>query len=563
MAHWPRNCSRLTDWACRRVVGVLHNRSGNFGVIVGLTALPFVVAVGGGIDLTNVWRYRSAAQDAADTAVIAAAKYVGTTPGERERLADLYFLANVSDDIGADVSKDNLTVENGKYKYSVAFDVDTPFLGLMNVDALNVSVEAVSARANIPLDIVLVLDSSGSMGNDSRMIELKAAVKLFLDQFSGAESGDAKVQAALIPFDTQVRLDSATMGTYAGNAANPYGTTNCASIVDVADRAACVAAQAVADPVLDCNALSWSATTFDRSKCSPLNDGFKLGTAATWDDCGRWSCTTSYYTAYKSSGRYVIDRYATYSSCGWVWSSSRWGGNWDYVCSNVPYGSATRIYSVAIPAVSSAPLASKNNDTETANNDLILTSSQVWSGCVIDRSDPYDMQNDAPQASIAATLYPKANCAKATLLPVHPLTTDLATLKTKVDAMQPSGNTNITIGVQWGMEAFTATYPLAGVNTDSRTQKIMIVLTDGNNTQNRWSGANQATLIDKRTETACKNTRAMGVEVFTIRLMEGNKTLLMGCASDDDHYFPVTTASELTNTFREIAERVLRIRIVS
>lgn len=547
----------------RRVAGFLRDSRGNFGMMVAIAVVPLVLSIGGGVDVANVWRSKAEAQAAADSAVIVAAKYVGTDASERERLADMYMQANIGDDIDADLSGTNLTKANGRYTYALEFSVETPFLSLMRVTSLDVSVEAVSARANIPLDIVLVLDSSGSMQNDSRMSELKSAVKLFLDQFAGTEIGDAKVQAALIPFDTQVRLDSATMGTYAGNAANPYATTNCATIADATDRAACTAAQAVQDPAVDCSALNWNASSFDRSKCGPQTDGFKLGTARNWEDCGRWSCSTYYYTAYKSGSSYLIDRYYTYLSCEWVWVSSRWGGSWDRVCRDLPYGSATRIYSATITTPATTPLTTKNNATETANNDLILTQSETWSGCVIDRTQPYDVQNDAPLSAIAATLYPKANCGVGTLLAVQPLTTDLATLKTKVDSMQPSGNTNITIGVQWGMEAFTPTYPLAGANTDARAQKVMIVLTDGNNTQNRWSGGSQASLIDARTTLACSNAKLMKVELYTIRLINGNEALLKGCATDANHYFSVTSASQLTETFREIAERVLRIRIVS
>ncbi|TFF27129.1 VWA domain-containing protein [Jiella endophytica] len=535
--------------AGRCIARFMKDRRGNFGMMVGLAAVPLVFAIGGGVDLSNVWRYKSAAQAAADTAVIVAAKYLGTDSAERERLADMYFLANISDDIDADVSATNLSIVDGKYKYNVDFDVDTPFLSLFHVASLNVALEAVSARSNIPLDIVLVLDSSGSMQNDSRMTELKAAVKLFLGQFSGAVAGDAKVQAALVPFDTQVRLDAATMGTYSTTPTNPYATTtNCSSITDAADRAACELAQTVTDPVVNCSALNSNANSVDRSACSPTADGFKLGTTNyVAYNCYRYSCSFYQYKASKSGTTFQVER--TSASCVLIWCST--------------FGNSTTIYSVTVQSNTSTPVATKDNDTTTANNDLILTGTETWSGCVIDRTQPYDVQKDAPQSSIAATLYPKANCARNTLLAAYPLTTDLATLKTKVDAMQPSGNTNITIGVQWGMEAFTPTYPLAGANTDARTQKVMIVLTDGNNTQNRWNGSSQSSQIDARTSLACTNAKAMDVELYTIRLIDGNETLLKNCATDTSHYFSVTSASQLTKTFQEIAERVLRIRIVS
>ncbi|MBP0614621.1 TadE/TadG family type IV pilus assembly protein [Jiella mangrovi] len=531
---------------------LVRDTRGNFGMMTALAAVPVIVAIGGGVDAGNVWRYKSEAQAAADSAVIVAARDASGDDTERERLADMYFLANIADDIDADVSGTNLQIENGEYIYNVDFKVETPFLGLIGIENLTVGVESVSARANIPLDIVLVLDSSGSMANDSRMVELKKAVGLFLDQFAGAESGDAKVQAALIPFDTQVRLDSTTMGTYAGTPANPYATTDCSTIADLTDRAACVAAQAIADPVIDCSKLNYNANYIDRYFCSPTRDGFELGTTNILTGCYTYYyCVTYSYTASQSGTNYVVDRQNVSKQCSYRG------------CSYVAYGSSTRIYSQVITTTGTTPVTTKDNDTETANNDLILTASETWSGCVIDRTQSYDVTNDPPQTGVSATIYPKANCARDTLLPVYPLTTDLTTLKTKVNQMQPSGNTNITIGVQWGMEAFTSTYPLAGANTDTRTQKVMIVLTDGNNTQNRWNGSDKVSAIDARTTKACENAKADDIEIFTIRLMSGNETLLTGCASDSDHYFPVTTASELTQTFREIAERVLRIRLVS
>ena len=520
-------------------------------MIAGIAAVPLVFALGGGVDLSTAWRHKAQAQLAADSAVIIAAKYTGTSAAERERLADMYFSANVTEKIKADVSKANLSLVNGSYKYEVDFDIETPFLSLLHVASLKVGVSAISARANIPLDIVLVLDSSGSMQNDNRMTELKGAVKLFLDQFAGATSGDGKVQASLVPFDTQVRLDAATMGVYAGTATNPYATTNCYTIIDTTDRAACLSAQNVVDPVVDCSKLNASANAIDRYVCAPTLDGFKTGTSAVQGACySIFNCVYYYYTAFINGGNLVVDRRNASLSC---WGSCNWSIS----------GSTTRIYSAAVPTPATVPLATKTNGSETANNDLILTGTEVWSGCMIDRTQPYDVQNDAPLSNLAATLYPKANCARNTLLAAYPLTTNLATLKSKVDLMQPSGNTNITIGVQWGMEAFTPTYPLAGANADARTQKVMIVLTDGNNTQNRWDGSSQVAAIDGRTKIACTNAKAMNIELFTVRLIDGNASLLRECATDPDHYFSVNTASELTNTFRKIAERVLRIRIVS
>ena len=119
------------------------------------------------------------------------------------------------------------------------------------------------------------------------------------------------------------------------------------------------------------------------------------------------------------------------------------------------------------------------------------------------------------------------------------------------------------------MEALTASYPLTGANTDPRRHSIMVVLTDGDNTEDRWYDSGQSTKIDDRTKLACQNAKAVKnadgtpLEMYTIRLVDGNETLLKDCATDSGHYYSVTAANQLSSVFADIAERVKRIRIVS
>src|SRR5882757_3517091 len=82
-----------------------------------------------------------------------------------------------------------------------------------------------------------------------------------------------------------------------------------------------------------------------------------------------------------------------------------------------------------------------------------------WDGCVRDRTYPYDVQDDPPNASVVATLFPAHNCGSlATLMP---LSYDWTALNSKIDAMSPNGNTNVTIGLMWASHALTAQAPLS------------------------------------------------------------------------------------------------------
>ena len=185
-----------------------RDRRGNFGVIAALAAVPLILGMGGAVDYSNALRKRTSVQTAADAAALAAAKYSGNDETERVRQADMLFNANLESDVTI-VSK-KLKIDGKNYVYDVNFSSPTAFLGLMAVNELDMSVEAVSAHSDIPLDIVLVLDSTGSMQSSGKMTQLKAAVKLFLDNFDPSQ-GVTNVQVAMIPFDTEVRVNNVNM----------------------------------------------------------------------------------------------------------------------------------------------------------------------------------------------------------------------------------------------------------------------------------------------------------------------------------------------------------------
>jgi hypothetical protein len=90
-------------------------------------------------------------------------------------------------------------------------------------------------------------------------------------------------------------------------------------------------------------------------------------------------------------------------------------------------------------------------------------------------------------------------------------------------------------------------------------EKVIILMTDGDNTQNRWT--NSQTSIDTRTQKACDNAKAAGIKLYTVRVIAGNATLLKGCATNPDMYFDVQQASQLNTVFSAIAQKLTNLRI--
>ena len=63
--------------------------------------------------------------------------------------------------------------------------------------------------------------------------------------------------------------------------------------------------------------------------------------------------------------------------------------------------------------------------------------------------------------------------------------------------MTPAGNTNTTIGLVWGWHSLTSNLPLTqGAAPAPDLDKVIIMLTDGDNTEDRWS--NSGSDIDAR-----------------------------------------------------------------
>lgn len=188
----------------------------------------------------------------------------------------------------------------------------------------------------------------------------------------------------------------------------------------------------------------------------------------------------------------------------------------------------------------------------------VKVKSNKWKGCVIDRDQDYDTQNTIPTSS-DTTKYP-ADGDSCNIPEVLPLTENWTTLNSKINELDPNGNTNTTIGLAWGWNMLTPGHPLstAAASADD-LDKVIVFLTDGQNTENRWTKSGGS--IDDRTEEVCDNMRAASIKVYTIRTIQGNATLLKNCATKPEMYFDVTQTSQLTEVFTSIAMALSNLRI--
>jgi hypothetical protein len=137
-------------------------------------------------------------------------------------------------------------------------------------------------------------------------------------------------------------------------------------------------------------------------------------------------------------------------------------------------------------------------------------------------------------------------------------------MKDLVDDMSPGGNTNQGIGLQVGWMSLVGGGPFTvpAETTGYTYQHVIILLTDGLNTQNRWYSSQSS--IDARQSMTCDNVKAAGIVLYTIQVNTGGdptSTLLRNCASSTDKFFLLTSASQIVTTFNQIGTNLTKLHI--
>ena len=200
----------------------------------------------------------------------------------------------------------------------------------------------------------------------------------------------------------------------------------------------------------------------------------------------------------------------------------------------------------------------------------------VWNGCVTDRSKNlvpsttygYDQSAENPDPAKPDSLFPAEQYSSCPVAMMG-LNYDWTTMNNLVDSMTPNGNTNQPIGLVWGWQSLVGGGPLTAplTSADYTYQKIIILLSDGLNTQDRWYSSQ--TLIDNRMLASdgtgtCANIKAAGITIYTIQVNtagDPTSTLLQNCASDTSKFWMLTSSGQIATTFQQIGTNLTQLRV--
>jgi Flp pilus assembly protein TadG len=202
-------------------------KDGVVAVVVALTMIPLLLAVGVSIDVGRAYLVKQRLLSTADAAglAIAAAIDSDSTSAELQEVLDDFITANFPSDSIGTVASTSYTYVGSTVTVTANVTVETTFMKLANIETLTVSATSVITRQEDSLEVVLVLDNSGSMSG-SKMTALKEASDSLVDTLFGSDTTSSQVKIGLVPFSNNVNIGSANTGYVSDTSVYDWGTSS-------------------------------------------------------------------------------------------------------------------------------------------------------------------------------------------------------------------------------------------------------------------------------------------------------------------------------------------------
>ncbi|OCW56765.1 pilus assembly protein [Hoeflea olei] len=535
---------------------ICADRSGNFGVVFAILAVPVMLAGGLAVDYVGMSMQRSALQNAADAAALAVAREGKITDAQALEIAN----RTVTGNYGFTAAQVGFAGDEGVAGVTATVDVPLVFGGFMGKKSMPVSVRAEASYAYTKYEIALVLDTTGSMAG-GKLISLQNAVIGLIDDMQALGLDKEQLRFALVPYAGFVNV-----GAQHGPQINGAGKVIKRAATWIDQDAEAPVPQSDLPPGFSRFAMfrhlnvSWPGCVETRM---PGGKAAYDVTDAPPDAGDKTSLFTPFFapdepdTPNSYPNSYLSDAGAAIKGKGATDTDkenqlARYGRTGKYV---------------------------KPKDTDDA-----IAQTMKWKKPKTDFSpSSYYSNKHDPKG-------PGFGCEVEAMVP---LTDDFNSIRKTVKNLKANGSTNMLEGVMWGWRVLSSREPFTdgASESDGGVEKIMIFLTDGQNSfgnlnndlgsgytsmgylvDGRLDGMTAATAtktnaaLDSKTLSACTNAKDDGIEIYTIRLEEpdtGTGTLLTKCASSKNHFFDAPSRNQLAPIFEEIRKGVVKLRLTS
>jgi Flp pilus assembly protein TadG len=535
-----------------------RSRSGNFALMLALGVPAVLTAIAFATDVSTLMRAKNNLQNAVDAANLASS-HLGDADASRTDVFNRYFLVNVANHGELANAQATLTVDKGvnfvKTKAVASADVNLNFAFLFGGEK-HITVNASAVESNNQLEVVLVLDNTGSMAG-ARISALRQATKSLLDHLEAVKSPTRLVRASLVPFVTAVNVN--------GSGFDP-------AWIDM-------------DGKSSTNGINFPVVDGKRPNHMAL---FKqLGLKGGWNNTGWKGCVEA-----RPGTLNIADTPPDPSKPDTLF---------------VPY------FAPDDPDVARKPSASYGNSATGYNNsyldDTIDNSKLSRNILGIDLSglltgllnalQTADLKTIAKYVASTSQVITETGSAvtigpnRACPTPIVPLSDDFDKLRAAAAQMTEwnGSGTNVSEGLAWGMRVLSPQPPYTDAaqwKTPGVT-KVVMLLTDGENVVygasntpqksdytsygylagGRFGSTNQtaaARNVDGWTKDVCTQLKNQGVQLYTMVLQAdtaANRSLYSACATNPSDYYAVEDPAKLPNVFQAIADKFSRLQLTN
>jgi Flp pilus assembly protein TadG len=527
---------------------------GNIAILFGIAVIPIITFVGVAVDYTRASSARSSMQAALDSTALMLGKDLteGTiSPSQISTKADEYFRALYTNAEAKSVAITATYTQNSGNGSTVLVNgsgnIETGFMRVVGFPTMDFKTNSTSTWGMKRMRVALVLDNTGSMDSNGKMGAMQKAATDMITDLSSYSKKSGDVYISIIPFAKDVNVGTA-------NVAAPW--------INWAEWEA-------EPPILN-------------DKNASINANFK--TAKAGSNCPFTNSNHGFVCKDRPATQSGAQTTSTIPSNGYICpglDSGKWPGKANIYyngCYTTKTGSSASCGTFdATRCTCSGSGSSKVchlwRGDDTAATAAARPDHSTWTGCINDRDKDYDTTNIAPESAIndgtpSKRFYAEqwSQCLSST---VTPMSEQWQTLKDQINAMDASGNTNQAVGLAWGWQSLsTDNDPIKAPSKDANYvyQNYIVLLSDGLNTQNRWSSSQSS--IDDRQKILCqnlKNDKLNPVTVFTIQVninsADAQSQVLKECATPDGSYQMITSATQTSDAFKNILTQISRLRV--
>lgn len=210
----------------RSIRAFCGSEKGSVIPLVGLAFFVIMGVIGMAIDIGRAQLVESKLMNSMDAAGLAAGAKLNTASVQAE--VEKFVQANYPDGYADSVVTNIATaVTDGGNTITVSGTavMQTAFMQLFGVSEVTVSATSEITRAIGGLELSLVLDNTGSMGNNNKLEDLKDASHELLNVVFGGETTANKLFVGVVPFSQSVNIGTSRAAWL--NAAPPAGWGGC------------------------------------------------------------------------------------------------------------------------------------------------------------------------------------------------------------------------------------------------------------------------------------------------------------------------------------------------